>query len=61
MTWLLRLMYDKKRYLRENSMLICLQVLHATPKLVDTLTKCRTLLKPDGYLFMQELCTSMLT
>ena len=32
------------------------QVLHTTPTLHDTLTNVRTLLQPDGQLFLQELC-----
>ncbi|KAK5657863.1 hypothetical protein OQA88_2411 [Cercophora sp. LCS_1] len=35
-------------------LIIASNVLHATPNLVETLTRCRTLLKPDGQLFMQE-------
>ncbi|KAK8110195.1 Nonribosomal peptide synthetase 14 [Apiospora kogelbergensis] len=37
-------------------LIIASNVLHATPNLVETLTRCRTLLKPDGHIFMQEFC-----
>ncbi|KAI0124129.1 putative polyketide synthase [Xylariales sp. AK1849] len=37
-------------------LIIAANVLHATPNLVETLTRCRTLLKPDGQIFMQEFC-----
>ncbi|KAL4906190.1 hypothetical protein BDW74DRAFT_139610 [Aspergillus multicolor] len=32
-------------------------VLHATPNLHDTLSRCRSLLKPDGQLYLQEITT----
>ncbi|KAK4185845.1 hypothetical protein QBC35DRAFT_502794 [Podospora australis] len=35
-------------------LIVASNVLHATPNLVETLTHCRSLLKPDGQLFMQE-------
>ncbi|KAI1333951.1 acyl transferase domain-containing protein [Xylariaceae sp. FL0016] len=37
-------------------LIIASNVLHATPNLVETLSRCRTLLKPDGQIFMQEFC-----
>lgn len=37
-------------------MLTVLQVLHATPSLVETLSRCRKLLRPTGRLLMQEVC-----
>ncbi|KAF7531991.1 hypothetical protein G7054_g8366 [Neopestalotiopsis clavispora] len=37
-------------------LIIASNVLHTTPNLVETLTRCRTLLKPDGQIFMQEFC-----
>ncbi|KAH6649117.1 acyl transferase domain-containing protein [Truncatella angustata] len=37
-------------------LIIASNVLHATPNLIETLTRCRTLLKPDGQIFMQEFC-----
>ncbi|KAF2259662.1 putative polyketide synthase [Lojkania enalia] len=40
----------------EYDLIIASNVLHATPILQDTLANVRTLLKPDGQLFMQELC-----
>lgn len=36
-------------------LVVASNVLHATPYLVDTLRHCRTLLRDDGYLFLQEL------
>ncbi|KAI6827416.1 polyketide synthase [Hortaea werneckii] len=37
--------------------LICASnVLHATPRLTETLRNCRKMLRPDGILFLQELC-----
>ncbi|XPS73997.1 Mycolipanoate synthase [Ascochyta lentis] len=39
-------------------LIIASNVLHATPNLRDTLSNCRALLKPDGYLFLQELCSA---
>lgn len=46
--------------LNESPLLECLltvsQVLHATPTLHQTLLNTRKLLKPGGYLFLQELC-----
>ena len=38
-------------------LIIASNVLHATPKLHTTLTHCRTLLHPQGRLFLQELCS----
>lgn len=38
-------------------LIIASNVLHATPKLVSTLRHCRTLLQPQGRLFLQELCS----
>ena len=37
-------------------LIIATNVLHATPKLVQTLKNVRTLLRPDGRLLLQELC-----
>ncbi|RDL36343.1 Uncharacterized protein BP5553_05695 [Venustampulla echinocandica] len=39
-------------------LIVASNVLHATPNLVDTLTRCRTLLKPDGQIFLQEICAN---
>ncbi|KAK3936080.1 hypothetical protein QBC46DRAFT_420398 [Diplogelasinospora grovesii] len=39
-------------------LIIASNVLHATPNLVETLTRCRSLLKPDGHIFMQEFCSN---
>ncbi|KAK2037419.1 KR-domain-containing protein, partial [Colletotrichum somersetense] len=36
-------------------LILASNVLHATPDLVQTLRHCRMLLKPDGYLYLQEL------
>ncbi|KAF2762537.1 putative polyketide synthase [Pseudovirgaria hyperparasitica] len=36
--------------------IVASNVLHATPCLQDTLTNVRSLLKPNGQLFLQELC-----
>lgn len=38
-------------------LIIASNVLHATPKLNTTLKHCRTLLHPQGRLFLQELCS----
>ena len=38
-------------------LIIASNVLHATPKLEKTLRHCRTLLQPQGRLFLQELCS----
>ena len=38
-------------------LIIASNVLHATPKLESTLRHCRTLLNPQGRLFLQELCS----
>ncbi|KAL8729504.1 MAG: hypothetical protein Q9166_004676 [cf. Caloplaca sp. 2 TL-2023] len=38
-------------------LIIASNVLHATPKLESTLKHCRTLLNPEGRLFLQELCS----
>ncbi|EME41518.1 polyketide synthase-like protein [Dothistroma septosporum NZE10] len=40
----------------DYDMIIASNVLHATPNLVDTLSRCRALLKPDGRLIFQEVC-----
>lgn len=40
----------------EYDIIIASNVLHATPWLQETLTNVHTLLKPDGQLFLQELC-----
>ncbi|KAJ4302895.1 Mycolipanoate synthase [Kalmusia sp. IMI 367209] len=40
----------------EYDLIVASNVLHATPVLQDTLTNVRALLRPDGQLFMQELC-----
>lgn len=37
-------------------MIIASNILHATPWLVESLKNCKTLLKPDGRLLLQELC-----
>ncbi|ETS86321.1 hypothetical protein PFICI_00149 [Pestalotiopsis fici W106-1] len=39
-------------------LIVASNVIHATPSLVETLTRCRTLLKPDGQIFMQEVCSN---
>ena len=38
-------------------LIIASNVLHATPCLKETLTNCRTLLHPQGRLFLQEICS----
>ncbi|KAF2130682.1 ketoacyl-synt-domain-containing protein [Dothidotthia symphoricarpi CBS 119687] len=38
-------------------LVVAANVLHATPDLVQTMTNCRSLLRPGGRLFMLELCT----
>ncbi|KAF7556654.1 hypothetical protein G7Z17_g1229 [Cylindrodendrum hubeiense] len=38
-------------------LIIAANVLHATPRLVDTLSRVRKLLHPEGRLYMEELCT----
>jgi malonyl CoA-acyl carrier protein transacylase/SAM-dependent methyltransferase len=38
-------------------LIIASNVLHATPSLEETLRHCRTLLHPQGRLFLQELCS----
>ena len=40
----------------EYDLIVAANVLHATPCLHDTLTNVHTLLKPDGRLFLQEMC-----
>ncbi|KAH8596055.1 putative polyketide synthase [Bisporella sp. PMI_857] len=40
----------------EYDLIVASNVLHATPCLHDTLTNVRTLLKPEGQLFLQEIC-----
>ncbi|PKY01888.1 KR-domain-containing protein [Aspergillus campestris IBT 28561] len=37
-------------------LIVCSNVLHATPRLQTTLSNVRQLLVPGGYLFLQELC-----
>ncbi|KAI0123372.1 putative polyketide synthase [Xylariales sp. AK1849] len=39
----------------EYDLIVASNVIHATPFLTETLTNCRTLLKQDGRLFLQEL------
>ncbi|KNG81092.1 putative polyketide synthase [Aspergillus nomiae NRRL 13137] len=39
----------------EYDLIVASNVLHATPNLIQTLENCRTLLRPDGHLFLQEL------
>lgn len=39
----------------EYDLIVASNVLHATPRLVQTLSNCRKLLQPNGRLFMQEL------
>jgi SAM-dependent methyltransferase len=39
------------------NLIIASNVLHATPSLEETLRHCRTLLHPQGRLFLQELCS----
>lgn len=39
----------------EYDLIVASNVLHATPVLVETLSNCRKLLKPNGRLFLQEL------
>ncbi|KAH8660627.1 putative polyketide synthase [Xylariales sp. PMI_506] len=39
-------------------LIVAANVLHATPNLIETLSNCRKLLKPDGQLFMQEFSSN---
>ncbi|RDW86492.1 type I polyketide synthase [Aspergillus mulundensis] len=38
-------------------LILASNVLHATPNLHETLSRCRSLLKPDGQLYLQEITT----
>lgn len=45
----------------EYDVIVASNVLHATPSLHETLTNVRTLLKPEGQLFLQEICPTTQT
>jgi acyl transferase domain-containing protein len=43
---------------QKYDIIIATNVLHGTPKLRDSLTNMRELLRPNGYVLMQEFCSS---